>query len=61
MLQSLPVSIGVFLIAAMVIAIVGTRMARVSDRLADRTGLGKAIMGAVFLGGARLYRGLLPR
>ena len=58
-MMQLPVSIGVFLVAAIVIAIVGTRMAKVSDRLADRTGLGEAIMGAVFLGGSTSLSGIV--
>lgn len=36
--------------AAAVIAYVGTRLASVADRLADRTGLGEAITGTIFLG-----------
>ena len=34
-------------------------MAKVSDRLADRTGLGEAIMGAVFLGGSTSLSGIV--
>ncbi len=40
----------VFLIAAAVIALAGTKLSALADRLADRTGLGEAITGAVFLG-----------
>ncbi|MBD3162033.1 MAG: sodium:calcium antiporter [Candidatus Eisenbacteria bacterium] len=40
----------VFLAAAVTIAVAGTRIARVADRLADATGWGEAIFGAVFLG-----------
>jgi cation:H+ antiporter len=36
--------------AACIIAWAGTRLAGLADRLADRTGLGEAITGAVFLG-----------
>lgn len=39
-----------FLSAAAIIAWVGTRFAGLADRLADRTGLGEAMGGAVFLG-----------
>lgn len=45
-------SIVVFSICALVIAIAGTRITRVVDQLADRTGLGEATAGAVLLGAA---------
>lgn len=45
-------SIVVFSVCALVIAIAGTRITRVVDQLADRTGLGEATAGAVLLGGA---------
>lgn len=44
------VIIAVFIGAGLVIALVGTRLAGLADRLADRTGLGEAVAGAVFLG-----------
>ena len=52
MLQSLALgpSIALFVACTLVIAITGTRLAGVVDRLADRTGLGEAIMGAVLMG-----------
>jgi cation:H+ antiporter len=40
----------IFLIATGFIGMGGTRMASLADRLADRTGLGEAITGSVFLG-----------
>jgi len=49
----------VFLSAAAVIAIAGTRMTRLADRLADLTGLGEAIFGAVLLGGITSLPGIL--
>ncbi|PVY79046.1 cation:H+ antiporter [Tamilnaduibacter salinus] len=42
----------VFAICALTIAVVGTRITRVVDQLADRTGIGEAAAGAVLLGGA---------
>ena len=39
-----------FLCGTAVIAVAGTRLARVADQLADRTGLGEALVGAVLLG-----------
>ncbi len=58
-IQSLPLNITIFAIAAVVIAIVGTRMAKVTDQLADKTGWGQAIMGAVFLGGSTSLSGIV--
>lgn len=46
-------------VSAVVIAIVGPRLARVADRLADRTGLGEAVAGAVLLGAATSLPGLV--
>ena len=40
----------VFVAATVVIGFAGTRMARIADRIADRTGLGEAVTGGVFLG-----------
>ncbi|ALP53902.1 cation transporter [Candidatus Tenderia electrophaga] len=42
--------IGLFILATCVIGVAGVRMTRLADRLADVTGLGEAIFGAVFLG-----------
>lgn len=44
-------------IQARVIAIAGTRITRVVDQLADRTGLGEATSGAVLLGAATSLSG----
>ncbi len=40
----------VFLISALVVAVVGTKLSIIADRLADRTGFGEALIGAVALG-----------
>lgn len=58
-MQSLPINIGLFVVAAVTIALIGTRMSKVSDRLADRTGWGEAVMGAVFLGGSTSLPGIV--
>ncbi|WP_077531070.1 sodium:calcium antiporter [Vreelandella utahensis] len=50
-------SIIVFSLCALVIAIAGTRITRVVDQLADRTGLGEATAGAVLLGAATSLSG----
>lgn len=47
---SLAFSIGVFALAVLVITLAGTRITRVVDQLADRTGIGEAAAGAVLLG-----------
>lgn len=57
--DSLTISIGLFLLAAAVIAFLGTRMAKVADRLADKTGMGEAIVGALFLGGSTSLSGIV--
>ncbi|MGF1480670.1 MAG: sodium:calcium antiporter [Cyanophyceae cyanobacterium] len=59
MFDSLRISIGAFAIAAFVIALVGTRLTKVADRLADRTGLGEAVVGALFLGGSTSLPGIV--
>lgn len=46
----LEVLVLVFLVAAVAIGMAGTRMAGLADRLADRTGLGEAMVGSLFLG-----------
>ena len=48
----------IFAIGAVVIAIVGSRMTAVADRLADRTGWGEAIVGATLLGAATSLPGI---
>ncbi|MGB3401603.1 MAG: sodium:calcium antiporter [Microcoleaceae cyanobacterium] len=58
-IQSLPINISIFAIAAIIIAVVGIRMAKVTDELADKTGWGQAIVGAVFLGGSTSLSGIV--
>lgn len=52
-------AIGAFLAGALAIALVGARLARVVDRLADRTGLGEAVAGAVLLAAATSIAGMV--
>lgn len=52
MFESLTSAIIAFVIATAGIAVVGTLMSRVADRLADRTGLGEAVVGTFLLAGA---------
>ncbi|MFW5760758.1 MAG: sodium:calcium antiporter [Cyclobacteriaceae bacterium] len=49
----------IFIISAVVIAIAGTRLAKTADQLADLTGMGEAIFGAVFLGGVTSLPGIV--
>jgi cation:H+ antiporter len=55
---SLQVAAAAFVVAMVAIAFAGARLARVVDRLADRTGLGEAVAGAVLLGSATSLAGL---
>ncbi|QZY27648.1 sodium:calcium antiporter [Nocardioides coralli] len=47
---SLGTAIALFLACTLAIGVAGTRLAGVVDRLADRTGLGEAVTGAVLMG-----------
>ena len=55
----LPAVIGLFVLAAVVIAVAGTRLTRDADRLADATGWGEALVGAVLLGGITSLAGVV--
>ncbi len=57
--QSLEINICIFIFAAIVVAIVGTKMAKIADQLAVRTGWGEAIIGAAFLGGSTSLPGIV--
>ena len=58
-IQSLPINLSIFAIAAIIIAFVGVRMAKVTDELAEKTGWGQALVGAVFLGGSTSLSGIV--
>ncbi|MEA1988163.1 MAG: sodium:calcium antiporter [Pseudomonadota bacterium] len=51
MFTSLMLSIIVFISAALVIVMAGTKLARLADTLADQTGLGEALFGVLLLAG----------
>lgn len=55
---SLPFSLLVVAVSALVIGVVGTVLTRNADTLADITGLGEAFMGAVFLGACTSLPGI---
>ena len=48
----------IFIVSAIVIGFVGFKMAEFADELADRTGLGEAIVGAVLLGASTSIPGI---
>ncbi len=48
----------IFGVAALLVAVVGTDMTRTADRLADETGLGEALFGAILLGSATSIAGI---
>lgn len=57
--QSLWVVTAAFAGAAAAIAVVGTRLSHVADALADRTGLGEVLAGALFVGAATSLPGAI--
>jgi len=56
---SLPATAGIFLAAGIAIAFGGWRLSNLADRLADRTGMGEAITGALFLGAVTSQPGIV--
>ncbi len=61
MISALPLwaIFGVFAAAALVILFAGTRMSGLADQIADRTGLGEALIGGVLLGAATSLSGTI--
>jgi len=51
-LWSLGAAVAFFILAAALITVFGVTMSVAAGRLADQTGLGQAVMGAVFVGGS---------
>ncbi len=56
---SLAVVIAVFAGAALAIAVAGTKLAHLADALADRTGMGEIVAGALFVGGSTSLPGII--
>ncbi|OWV31799.1 cation transporter [Pacificimonas flava] len=54
-----PALAGLLGAAALLIAYVGTRLARMADTIADRTGLGEALIGSVLLGAGTSMSGIV--
>ncbi len=55
---SLPIVICLFLVAGAVITYAGSKLAAIADRLADRTGMGEAMTGALLLGASTSLPGI---
>ncbi len=56
---SIPVLLAGFALAALVVLLTGLRITSLVDRLADRTGMGEAIAGAVLLGASTSLSGTI--
>ncbi len=56
---SLTATAALFVASALVILFAGVRMSRVSDQLADATGMGEALFGAALLGGSTSLPGIV--
>jgi len=48
-----------FIITALIIALVGSYLTKVADRLADQSGIGEALMGGIFLGASTSLSGTI--
>lgn len=59
MFESLSINVIAFVLAAIAIGITGSRMAKITDKIADKTGWGEAVVGAVFLGGSTSLSGVV--
>ncbi|MDY6802359.1 MAG: sodium:calcium antiporter [Cyanobacteriota bacterium] len=59
MSNTIIINIGLFLLATAIIAFVGTKMTKTADRLADATGWGEAVVGALLLGGSTSLPGIV--
>lgn len=59
--HSLPLAANavIFSISALAVAVAGTKLAEISERLALRTGLGQAVFGALLLGGSTSLSGIV--
>lgn len=57
--MSLSLSIIIFLTATLIIIFAGSKLTNYADILADKTGLGEALVGAIFLGGVTSIAGII--
>ncbi len=51
--------IAIFVVCAVTIGFAGTKLAHIADELADRTGMGEIIAGALFVGGSTSLPGII--
>lgn len=58
-IQDINVAIGVFVFVTIVIVVAGTRLTKLADRIADRSGLGEALTGVLLLGACTSLPGLV--
>lgn len=56
---SLTTSIFLFIGLSLVVGFAGIRLTRIADRLADQTGMGEAIFGAILMGGITSLSGII--
>ena len=59
MIDSLPVAVAILLVGGVILLTAGIKFTRTVDVLADRTGIGEALAGAVLLGAATSLPGLI--
>ena len=57
--MGLETAVAVFLCSAAVIGVAGWQLARLADQIADRTGIGEALAGAVLLGATTSLPGIV--
>lgn len=57
--ESLVINFLLFIFAALIIGLGGTKLSKIADQLADATGLGEAIVGALLLGGITSLAGII--
>ena len=55
----LSLAIILFIVSTVIIAVAGTQLTRAADQLADLTGLGEALFGAIFLGAITSLSGII--
>ncbi|WP_127844736.1 sodium:calcium antiporter [Psychroflexus aestuariivivens] len=57
--MSLLLAISIFIISTIIIIFAGTTLTKYADQLANKTGIGQAFVGAVFLGGVTSIAGII--
>ena len=57
--MSITLAIVIFITSAVIIVFAGTALTKKADQLADKTGLGEALVGAIFLGAVTSIAGII--